>query len=247
MRAAGPIRFTPEAGLDLQSDRSELSAAASRRHRIELAVFLLLVLSGVVPGLLAQMQNQPFVVIAVATILHDVALVAVVLYFLWSSREKLSSIGLTLRRPWRELALGAALYLPVSVALELVGAVLQRAGLAPAIPPPFLPRSAAEEVLASVLVLVVAVAEEVLFRGYLLLRLRALTRSTTAAVSIAALVFASGHTYQGIGGVVATSLMAVALSLVYLWRRSLIAPMVVHFIQDFIGLVVVPLVASAPR
>ncbi len=38
-----------------------------------------------------------------------------------------------------------------------------------------------------------------------------------------------------------SGVMGLAFALVYLWRRSLVAPMVMHFLQDFIGIVLLPL------
>jgi membrane protease YdiL (CAAX protease family) len=35
--------------------------------------------------------------------------------------------------------------------------------------------------------------------------------------------------------------MGLAFALVYLWRKSLVAPIVMHFLQDFIGIVLLPL------
>jgi len=33
----------------------------------------------------------------------------------------------------------------------------------------------------------------------------------------------------------------VVFALVYLWRRSLVAPIVMHFLQDFVGIILVPM------
>ena len=35
--------------------------------------------------------------------------------------------------------------------------------------------------------------------------------------------------------------MGLFFALVYVWRGSLIAPIIMHFLQDFIGIVVLPL------
>jgi membrane protease YdiL (CAAX protease family) len=34
--------------------------------------------------------------------------------------------------------------------------------------------------------------------------------------------------------------MGLAFAFVYMWRRSLVAPIVMHFLQDFIGIVLLP-------
>jgi uncharacterized protein len=98
-------------------------------------------------------------------------------------------------------------------------------------------QGSAEALLAVLLVTVVAVAEETIFRGYLLLRLLPLLRSTAASVLLSSAIFAVGHGYEGSAGLVTIGLMGIALALVYLWRRSLVAPIVMHFLQDFLSIV----------
>ena len=56
--------------------------------------------------------------------------------------------------------------------------------------------------LAFILVTVVAVAEETIFRGYLILRFRAVTGRTSAAVLLSSIVFSLGHGYEGMAGVI---------------------------------------------
>ena len=43
-----------------------------------------------------------------------------------------------------------------------------------------------------------------------------------------------------IGWVVTVGVMGLAFGLVYMWRQSLVAPIVMHFLQDFIGIVLLP-------
>ena len=95
--------------------------------------------------------------------------------------------------------------------------------------------------LAGFLVVVVAICEEVIFRGYLILRLSEVTRSTAAGVLLSAFIFSLGHGYEGSAGVVTVGVMGLIFAVVYLWRGSLIAPMVMHFLQDFIGIVLTPI------
>jgi membrane protease YdiL (CAAX protease family) len=215
---------------------------SSRREQLELLVFLLLILPPIVLGSVAEVSRQAFTITGFATILHDIALTALILFFLWTARDRFSAIGWTPRRLGREIALGAVLYPPLLAVIAAVGWLARAAGLPPPSPPPaaLVPRSPAEIVLAAVLVIVVAVAEETIFRGYLLLRLRAVTHSTAAAVALSTLLFAAGHTYSGPAGVVAVAVLGALLALIYLWRGSLVAPIVLHLVQDFLGLVLAP-------
>jgi len=91
----------------------------------------------------------------------------------------------------------------MSFAAGLLDQVLQAAGFsAPATPlPAFLEaRGQAELLLAFVLVVLVAIAEETIFRGYLLLRFRNLGVSVPWAALLSAVIFSLGHGYEGTSG-----------------------------------------------
>jgi membrane protease YdiL (CAAX protease family) len=211
------------------------------RRSLELAIFLLLLVPPIVLGWFSSSASFSFATSSVATMVHDIGLTALAMFVVWTSGQPLSAMGVTRRHAGREIGVGAALYIPMLVVLLCVQIVLRALGVESiSLPTAMLPRSAGEMVLATLLVLVVAIAEEVVFRGYLLLRLRELTRSTPAAVACSTLLFASGHLYEGVAGVVAVGVLGLVFALVYLWRRSLVAPIVMHFLQDFFGLVVFP-------
>jgi membrane protease YdiL (CAAX protease family) len=92
--------------------------------------------------------------------------------------------------------------------------------------------------------LVVALAEETIFRGYFILRFEAVTASPAVAVVLSAVIFSLGHGYEGSAGVVTVGVMGLVFALIYLWRRSLVAPIVMHFLQDFISVVLLPLLGG---
>jgi membrane protease YdiL (CAAX protease family) len=58
------------------------------------------------------------------------------------------------------------------------------------------------------------------------------------------LIFAVGHGYEGSAGVATVGVMGVLFAVVYLWRGSLVAPMVMHLLQDFLAIVVLPLLVA---
>jgi membrane protease YdiL (CAAX protease family) len=101
-------------------------------------------------------------------------------------------------------------------------------------------RGLTQSLLAVVLVIIVALAEETIFRGYLILRLKAITGSPVAAALLSAAIFSLGHGYEGSAGVVTVGVMGLVFAFVYMWRGSLVAPIVMHFLQDFIGIVILP-------
>ena len=188
-----------------------------------------------------------FVLVAWSTILRDSALVSLVLFFLWRNRETVGRIGWTIRDSRKEIALGVLLFIPLFFGAGLLENLLHDSGLSvPSKPLPsfFTARGPAETALAVFLVIVVALAEETIFRGYILLRFRAITRSSAFAVFLSAVIFSIGHGYEGTAGVITVGTMGVALALVYLWRQSLIAPVTMHFLQDIVSIVLIPLIGS---
>jgi len=105
------------------------------------------------------------------------------------------------------------------------------------------PKGSLEILLAFFLIVVVAIAEETIFRGYLLLRFRAMM-SYPAALLLSAAIFSLGHGYEGTAGMLTVGCMGLIFALVFEWRRSLVAPMVMHFLQDFTVIVLLPMLRS---
>lgn len=217
----------------------------------EVLVFLFLILPSMLLSFWVVRQgNTSFGVTASATILRDLALVSLVAFFLWRNDEPFDRLGWTSAHKGREAVLGVALFVPFFLGTTALDRLLRDIGFSvPATP---LPRSLtasdrADFLLACVLVAVVAIAEETIFRGYLILRFRAVTRSPTAAVLLSSVTFSLGHGYEGSAGVVTVGVMGAVLALIYLWRRSLTAPIVMHFLQDFIAIALGPLFGTVSR
>ncbi len=218
---------------------------SQKEQGVEVAIFLVLIVPSMALSLFAIRQGQlSFMLAATATIFRDVGLVSLILFFLWRNRESILLIGWKWRHPVRETIVGVECFFPLFLGAALLEQALLRAGLsAPATPlPSFLEaRGCAESLLAVVLITVVAVAEETIFRGYLLFRFRNILRSTTGSVLLSSTIFAIGHGYEGSAGLVTVGMMGVVFALVYLWRGGLVAPIVMHFLQDLVGIVLLPL------
>jgi membrane protease YdiL (CAAX protease family) len=141
------------------------------------------------------------------------------------------------------MVLGIGLYIPLFLVVGLLESALRMAGLSfPSTPlPSFMTaKGLGESLLAVVLVAVVALTEETIFRGYLILRLKSITSSPVAAALLSAAIFSLGHGYEGSAGVVTVGVMGLIFAFVYMWRQSLVAPIMMHFLQDFIGIVLLP-------
>jgi membrane protease YdiL (CAAX protease family) len=227
------------------ADIETLRGPSSRVQLVELLVFLFLIAPSSALSFFAVKQgNLSFVLVAVATILRDLGLVGLVLYFLWRNRESLTRIGWDFRGRLPDVFIGLALFFPTFTAASGLERWLLSLGFkSPATPLPQLQAvgGIGDTILGVILVLIVAFAEETIFRGYLILRLRALTSSPAAAVLISTAVFSLGHGYEGSAGIVTVAVLGLVFAMVFLWRRSLVAAMTMHFLQDFLGIVLVPL------
>jgi uncharacterized protein len=228
--------------IELSVNQPEENAPPRRRGA---AVFLFLIVTSMILSLFVVRQgNSGFVMAAVTIIFRNLGLVGLILFSLWRNGENVESIGWSFRRAGREVALGAALFIPFVFGATLLEQGLLRIGLSrPATPlPSFLAaRGVAEFLLAAVLVAVVAVTEETIFRGYLLLRFKTLLRSPALAVFLSSVIFSLGHGYEGSVGLVTAGVLGAVFAIIYLWRRSLVAPIVMHFLQNFLGIVLLPL------
>lgn len=231
-------------------DTGDIVQPSRREQLLEVSVFLFLVVPSMILSLFVVTQGGlGFVLTASSTIVRDLALVSLIVFFLWRNDEPVGRIGWTFRNGWTDVALGTALFIPLFLAAGLVETAFTAAGLsAPSTPrPSFLTaKNYAEFVLAFVLVVVVALAEESIFRGYLMLRFKSITQSVTAAVLLSAVIFSLGHGYEGSAGIATVGLIGIAFALVYVWRKSLVAPVVMHFLLDFVSIVLVPLIGT-PR
>lgn len=161
--------------------------------------------------------------------------------FIWAIASVLARI---ISRLAAKAAWGVVLFVPFLFVTGLAELGFRGIGLtSPSTPlPSFLEaKDIPQVVLALILVSVVAVAEETVFRGYLLLRFCAISRNSAYGVLWSSLVFALGHGYEGTAGLATVAVIGALLACIYLWRRSLVASIVIHFLQDFLGIVVLPL------
>jgi membrane protease YdiL (CAAX protease family) len=237
---------------DLSENRieEEASAGFSRRQQVlEVLVFLFLIVPSMLFSFLAIKQGTvDFTLTAVSTIARDLGLLCLILFFLWRNRESLLRLGWTFKHGWRDILLGIGLSIPLFYGAGFLERLLIRVGFTvPSTPTPsFLTISdTAQILLAIILVMVVAVTEETIFRGYLTLRFRGTTGSRAVAVILSAFIFSLGHGYEGSAGVITIGAMGLVFALVYLWRKSLVAPMMMHFVQDFVSIVVVALLGGS--
>lgn len=164
-------------------------------------------------------------------------LVGVVLVIvLLPERETLASIGIARPDRW-DVVVGVGIVvlgiLSVAVATPLVDTL----GFSTA---PFGgEQNGGQEQTATALLLALfvgvtaGITEELLYRGYALERLEALTGSTWVASAVTAVVFVvvhfGGHSF---GGLLVIAPLAVLLTVGYVWRRNIFVPIVGHVLLN---------------
>jgi len=237
----------------VSANESELSAPlldplqrrSRKRQAVEVCVFLSMIVPSTILSFFADpLARHDFVLIAISAILRDLALCSLVLYFVWQNAEPLNSIGWSVRFWPLQVAIGIAVFPAVLIGSFAVAWLFLSLGLSN---PHTALRSAlsvqdwSQVPLAVLLVAVVAVVEETIFRGYLILRFRAVTGNLSFAVILSTTIFTLGHNYEGGAGMATIAVLGLLFTALYLSTRSLIASIVVHFLFDLVPVVVVPL------
>jgi membrane protease YdiL (CAAX protease family) len=196
----------------------------------QILVLSALVAAGLVPTTAGDGLSLP----AVTTLLSldALLLVTLILVFLRRHGERPRSVFLGTRRLLREALLGLVLTLPVLMAASGLVAGLRAAW-------PWLqtvqenplarlletPRDA--WVFGTVAVLAGGVREE-LQRAFVLHRFGQRLGGPLVGLVVFSAVFGAGHTMQGIDVAVTTAVLGATWGALYLWRRSVVAPVVCH-------------------
>ena len=128
---------------------------------------------------------------------------------------------------------------------SLLGAALTRKGHKAKIATvgdiePLMPRNGAETGWTALLSLNAGLSEELFFRMLLPLLLVNLLGNALLGFSVAAILFGLVHFYQGAVGVIATMILGLVFTGLYLWTGNLWIVIGVHAFFDLIGLVVRP-------
>lgn len=184
-------------------------------------------------------------------LLTPLGMVWMAVFPLWIARRRRAPL-----RRWsmQKMSLEAAIAVPTLLGVWLVLGLATAAWLLlTGRPPPTNPiepiaREGGQVLAAALMILAVTAApisEEVFFRGMLYNGLRQRLGPAAAAILQAA-VFGFLHTFGAAHAALAT-LLGVALALVYEWRRTLAAPIILHTLQNVsaVAVTVAAVVASA--
>ena len=109
---------------------------------------------------------------------------------------------------------------------------------------PMLPRERGEYPYTAAISVTAGITEELFFRLALPLLAFYATGSVIASFAIATILFGAMHWYQGVAGVLATTLVGALFVYLYLSTGSLVKPIVLHVLMDLMALVVRPALSS---
>ena len=184
-----------------------------------------------------------FPVLAFVTIFHNLVLSLLVFWILKYRQEPFTKIGWTQNNLKKDISLGIFLFPPFYLSVILLLHLLTREGLShmEKFPPALIPHNTSQIAEGLLMVMVVSVAEEIIFRGYLLTRIIEITGNYTAGILISSLLFAWGHVYEGAAGMATVFYIGVIYSLLFLKKKNLTVNIVLHFFTDFIPIVLVPI------
>ena len=206
-------------------------------HTIGLLVFLLV--SAIYGVSTAKYPSPlPYTARFLLACMSKIALLGAVIGGVYHRSAFLRSTVLQRARPWsNEFGTGLIVYfIGIVLASSAVAMRLLLHQPRKSVPPAVLamfPHTTAEVLVWLVVSLTAGVAEEILFRGYLLRQFTAWTGRASVAIALLSVLFGVVHLYEGLPAVVALTLLSVLYCAVTLYRGNIRAVMIAHSLQDF--------------
>jgi membrane protease YdiL (CAAX protease family) len=170
-------------------------------------------------------------VIAMAA-LDAVLVVALIVWLLRRRGETLAALVIGRASPWREIVLGVALVVPVTLSVALVVTLVRLAWPAlhnvPTNPMTALMANPRAALLFAITVVIAGGVREEVQRAFQLHRLTPGVMSRWPALVLTSLAFGLGHTVQGYDVAIATGGLGFLWGALWLLRGSAVAPAVCH-------------------
>jgi membrane protease YdiL (CAAX protease family) len=174
--------------------------------------------------------NLPYVV--TLSLLDTIVVLGLIWFFLTARNERPRHVLFGTRPPGREASLGLTLTLASFVLAVIILAIIQQ--FAPQLhtvqenPLQNLMKTPRDAALFGVVVVIAGGVREEIQRAFLLHRFDRWLGGSVVGFFVTSVAFGAGHLPQGLDAVVATAALGAFWALVYLIRRSAIAPIVSH-------------------
>ncbi len=186
------------------------------------------------------------VVFFVATLISLGLLFALVYVAVRREGQSFKSLGFDQHR-WKHVLQGLTIFIALALLAKVMKVLLTALGYPPLNELSLLtPHSPGGLLMAGSMALISGIFEETAYRGYFLTRLRNLTPQGWPAklrwgipVFCSAVVFGLGHTWEGVDAAVMTTVIGLALALLFLYTRSIWPVIIAHFLLNSINLFVV--------
>jgi membrane protease YdiL (CAAX protease family) len=166
------------------------------------------------------------------SLIDTVVLISLILVFLRVHGEDPRSIFLGNRRVASEILAGVGLtFVAFALAVVVLGLILQFAPELHTVadnPLEPLMGNARDAVIFAVVVVIAGGFREELQRGFLLYRFEHWLGGARVGVVVTSVLFGLGHIPQGVDASIATAMLGALWGVVYLRRRSVVAPVVSH-------------------
>ncbi len=196
----------------------------------QLLIAQLLALAGVGPFGAGGGLNATWVF--VVSLVDTAALIALVVIFLRANGESVSGVLFGRRTGWREAQLGLLSVVPVLLSAAAV--LLAVRYLAPWLhnvpdnPLAGLLKSPRDAWIFGVVALVAGGLREEVQRAFLLTRFELHLGGARVGLVVTSVAFGLAHVLQGFDAMLATAVLGFIWGAMYLWRRSVVAPIVSH-------------------
>lgn len=238
---ARPDPLLQEQPLDVSQARQPPTAAAERAvalievllcsdYPTQWIIAITLTLLGIQPEDATGALTLQYV--ATLSLVDSLLLIGLIWAFLAARRERLADLVTGQRPIGREIMRGVPLTIAAfAVALAVIGTiqlVAPRLHNVPENPLQALMKSPRDTAIFLIVVVVAGGVREEIQRAFLLQRFEHWLGGAAVGLVLTSLLFGAGHYPQGIDAVVATAALGAFWGLVYLRRRSAVAPIISH-------------------
>lgn len=180
----------------------------------------------------------------------SVLLIGLILFFLRARGESPRALFLGTRPPWPEAAIGAMLIPGVFLFVALIIGSLRWIApwlhTVPKNPLGALLDTPYEAVIFAFIVMIAGGLREEIQRAFILHRFEQSLGGARLGLVLFSAVFGLGHLEQGADVAIATAALGLFWGVLYLWRRSIVAPAVSHAGFNLLQVVVQTMVRSPP-
>jgi membrane protease YdiL (CAAX protease family) len=214
-------------------ERSRFGMVAAPVHTVVVLALLAVgdYLGAIRSGQLRAAASVDRVALYGRTIFLELLMLGVVLLGVWLHGVPFASVLGERWRSRREVLQDVGIALAFWVGSTLVVSVLgghQHGGGTDRAVQFLFPQTFAENILWVVLSITAGICEEAVYRSYLQRQFMALTKNAPAGILLSALVFSTGHAYQGWAGAARIGVGGILLGILAHWRGSVRPGMMAH-------------------